>query len=70
MFVSDDLINGEKHKIQFNVDKNDFRSIIEQIVVKEKLKFSCICGGYFTKLNGNKTTPDLYIFCDSNYNAN
>lgn len=68
MIVSEDLIDRKKYNIQFNLDKCDFRSVIEEIVVKEKLKFSCICGGYFTKLNGNKTTPDIYIFAGSNYN--
>lgn len=68
MIISEDLIDRKKYNIQFNLDKCDFRSIIEEIVVKEKLKFSCICGGYFTKLNGNKTTPDIYIFAGSNYN--
>ncbi|CAF0807898.1 unnamed protein product [Brachionus calyciflorus] len=65
--ISIDLIDGEKYKIEFNFDKSNLRSIIKEVVAKDKLNSSCICGGYFTKLKRAITTPDIYIFDDSKY---
>ncbi|CAF0715774.1 unnamed protein product [Brachionus calyciflorus] len=63
--ISDDLIS--KYQIQFHFDKANLRSILEEVVINEKLKFSCICGGYFTKFNGQITSADIYIFTSNNY---
>lgn len=51
-----------KHKVEFNFDKLACRSILENVVKRESLKYSCIAGGYFTKLNGQITSPDIYIY--------
>ena len=66
--VSEDLSYGRKYQIEFHVDRTDFRNILEEVVVKPKVKFACIAGGYFTKLNREITTPDIYVFTGSNYN--
>ncbi|CAF0779622.1 unnamed protein product [Brachionus calyciflorus] len=68
IYISHDLIDRQRYQIEFNFERSNLRSIIEEIVVAEKVNFSCICGGYFTKLNGQVTTPDIYIFTGSNYN--
>ncbi|RNA20657.1 hypothetical protein BpHYR1_040384 [Brachionus plicatilis] len=51
-----------KHKIEFNFDKIECRRILEKIVNRDSLKYCCIAGGYFTKLNGQTTSPDIYIY--------
>lgn len=56
-----------RYNVQFNFDKTNSKSILDEVVVKEKLKYSCICGGFFTKKNQQITDPDIYIFTGSNY---
>ncbi|CAF0716831.1 unnamed protein product [Brachionus calyciflorus] len=64
-FISQDLIT--KYHVDFNFDKSYLKAIVEEVVVKEKLNFTCIAGGFFTKLNGNTSEPDIYIFPGGNY---
>ncbi|CAF0716827.1 unnamed protein product [Brachionus calyciflorus] len=63
--ISQDFIS--KYHVEFNLDKTRFKQIIEEIATKDKLSFTCIAGGFFTKLHGQATEPDVYIFPGDDY---
>ncbi|CAF1056668.1 unnamed protein product, partial [Brachionus calyciflorus] len=68
VYILADLLSTNHH-IEFNLNKESVRSILEEVIPKKKLNYSSVCGGYFTKLNGQITSPDIYIFPSSNYIA-
>ncbi|RMZ95026.1 hypothetical protein BpHYR1_053672 [Brachionus plicatilis] len=66
-FISADFV--DKYGIEFDFDKSNLKSIIEEVVVHDKLRFSCVCGGYFVKSNSRAKNTDIYLYSGSDYLA-
>ncbi|CAF0971499.1 unnamed protein product [Brachionus calyciflorus] len=73
--IVDDLISeGNKYGLKFDFDKVACDEIIKKVVENEKIQFSAICGGFFTRhkdQDRKQQSVDIFIYdCQKHFITN